>query len=53
MTLTQSEFYDRRVTECQKRYLAAINALAQIRRLLSPSIQVNIAGKDINLAGGA
>jgi hypothetical protein len=47
----QVEFFERRVTQCQKRYLAAIKTLAQVRRLMRPFIQVNIAEKQINVAG--
>jgi hypothetical protein len=46
------EFFERRVTQCQKRYLAAIKTLAQVRRLMRPFIQVNIAEKQINVVGG-
>ena len=34
--------------EAHRRYLSAIRSLAQVRRLLSPSIQVNIAEQQIN-----
>lgn len=51
MALAQADFYERRVTQCQKRYLAAIKTLAQVRRLMKPFIQVNIAEKQINVAG--
>ncbi len=47
----QIEFFERRVTHRQKRYLAAIKTLAQVRRLMRPFIQVNIAEKQINVAG--
>ena len=50
-SIRQSEFYDRQVTDGQKRYLASIKTLAQVRRLLRPSIQVNIAEKQVNVAG--
>jgi len=50
LTIAQADFHDRRVTQCQKRYLAAIKALAQVRRLARPSIQVNIAEKQLNMA---
>ncbi|MGD9893490.1 MAG: hypothetical protein AB7R89_17845 [Dehalococcoidia bacterium] len=34
----------------QRRYLAAIRTLAQVRRLLVPNVQVNIAENQINVA---
>jgi hypothetical protein len=49
LTIPQAEFNERRVTQCQKRYLAAIKTLAQVRRLMRPFIQVNIAEKQTNL----
>jgi hypothetical protein len=35
----------------QKRYLAAIKALAVVRTLAVPVFQVNIARKQVNVAG--
>jgi hypothetical protein len=34
----------------QRRYLAAIKALAQVQKLDAPAMQVNIGDKQINLA---
>jgi hypothetical protein len=34
----------------QRRYLAAFRSLAQVRRLLTPMVQVNIAERQVNLA---
>ena len=47
-----SEYYQKRVERSQRRYLQAIKALVQVRRLLGPSVQVNIARQQVNLAGG-
>ncbi len=44
------EFHQRRVERAQRRYLAAIKALAQVRRLAVPTVQVNIGDKQINVA---
>lgn len=49
-TFKQAEYFDWRVNQCQRRYLAAIRTLAQVRRLMRPFIQVNIAEKQINVA---
>jgi len=46
----------RRITRSQRRYLDAILALAKVRRLALPVVQVNVAEKQVNigaLAGGA
>ncbi len=44
------EFRQRRVERAQRRYLAAMKALAQVRRLGVPVVQVNIGDKQINVA---
>jgi hypothetical protein len=44
-------FHQQRIERAQRRYLAAIKALAQVRKLGVPAVQVNIADKQINLAG--
>ncbi len=48
LTLNQGDYYQRRQDRAHRRYLSAIRSLAQVRRLLSPSIQVNIAEQQIN-----
>jgi hypothetical protein len=46
--------YQRRLAAAQGRYLAAIKALAQVRRLLTPAVQVHIAQQQVVVqeAGG-
>ncbi len=46
----QSESFQRSIDRAQRRYLSAIKALVQVRRLLGPVVQVNIAEKQINIA---
>jgi hypothetical protein len=52
----QVDFYQSWLDRAQKRYLAAIKALAQVRRLLgpvaqaSPLVQVNVGEKQVNVA---
>ncbi|MFC1611640.1 hypothetical protein ACFL6C_11830 [Myxococcota bacterium] len=48
---THAEFLDKRVDRAQRRYLQAIKTLAQVRRLLRPSVQVNIAEQQVNVGG--
>jgi hypothetical protein len=48
-----ADHYQRRQTHAQRRYLSAIKALAQVRKLLGPTIQVNIAKNQVNLASVA
>ena len=45
------EFHQRRIDHAHKRYLSAIRSLAQIRKLALPVLQVNIARKQVNIAG--
>jgi len=35
----------------QRRYLAAIKALAMVRRLGIPAVQINVADQQINVMG--
>ena len=48
---SDDEFHQRRVERAQRRYLAAVKALATVRRLGMPSMQVNIGDKQVNVAG--
>ncbi len=49
-TLSQSDCLRRRLEGAQRRYLAAIRALAVVRRLQIPIVQVNIADRQVNVA---
>jgi hypothetical protein len=56
MTLIKAEFWDKRLSGAQRRYLRACETLARVRRLTrnNPALQVNIAaqdGKQVNIAG--
>ena len=50
LTITQSDYHQRRIDKAHRRYLSSIKALAQIRKLGS-AVQINIAEKQINTAG--
>lgn len=52
ITLTQADFWERKLTQAQARYLRAIETLARVRRLARPAppMQVNIAQKQVNIA---
>ena len=43
-------YYQRSIDRAQKRYLAAIKALAYVRRLARPVVQMNVARRQVNLA---
>ncbi len=44
------DFYQRHLDRAQKRYLSAIRALAQIRKL-GPAVQINVAEQQVNVMG--
>jgi hypothetical protein len=51
LTLDQAKYYQLRMDRAHKRYLSAIKTLALIRKLALPVLQVNIAKKQVNVAG--
>ena len=51
--LNLAEFYDRRLDRAHRRYLSAIRSLATVRRLVIPSLQVNIGAQQVNVAGAS
>jgi hypothetical protein len=44
-------YYQRNLTSAQKRYLAAIKALALVRKLSATALQVNVARQQVNVVG--
>jgi hypothetical protein len=44
-------YYQRSISSAQTRYLGAIKTLALVRKLAVPVLQVNIAKKQVNVAG--
>jgi hypothetical protein len=53
MPLALGLCYQKCITAAHKRFLAAMKALTEVRRLVLPAIQVNIAKKQINVAHAA
>lgn len=47
------ELYQRRQDRAARQYLKALRGLADVRRLLVPALQVNIADRQVNIAGVA
>lgn len=45
------DYYQRRMDRAHQRYLSAIKTLATVRKLALSSVQVNIAKKQVNVAG--
>lgn len=50
-TLAQGEFRQRRMDHAHRRYLTALKTLALVRKLAVPVLQVNIAKRQVNVAG--
>ena len=53
MSLELGSYYQRSISSAQKRYLAAIKTLALVRKMAVPVLQVNIARKQVNVAGAS
>lgn len=49
-TVARLEAQEKRAERAQKRYLSAVKALAQVRRLKIPAIQVNVGAQQVNVA---
>jgi hypothetical protein len=49
MSFKEGEYYAKRCEQANRQLLRAIEALARVRRLLVPTLQVNIADQQINL----
>jgi hypothetical protein len=48
-TIKQADHWQRRIDSAHRRYLTAIKALATVRKLAVPAVQVNIARKQVNV----
>ena len=51
LSLPQADYHQRRCDLAQRRYLAAVKALALVRKLGVPALQLNIARNQVNVAG--
>lgn len=50
VTLAQGEYWEKRLSAAQRRYLRALESLARTRRLLRPrALQVNIGAQQVNV----
>lgn len=49
VNLAHGDYYQRRQDRAQRRYLSAIRTLAQVRRLLTPQVQLNVASQQVNV----
>ena len=53
LSLAQGEYHHRRLDRAHRRYLASLRTLALVRKLAVPVLQVNIARRQVNVAGVA
>ncbi len=49
LNIKQADYHQRRMDATHRRYLAALKALALVRKLAVPALQVNIARKQVNV----
>lgn len=48
VTIRRAEYWERRLSAAQRRYLRATETLARVRRLQLPAVQVNIGNQQVN-----
>jgi hypothetical protein len=48
LTMKRAEYWERRLSAAQRRYLRATETLARVRRLQLPAVQVNIGAQQVN-----
>ncbi len=51
MSFREGEYYARRSEQANRQLLRAVQTLATVRRLLTPTVQLNVAENQINVAG--
>jgi hypothetical protein len=51
MPLSVGLYFQKSISAAQKRYIAAIKGLAEVRKLALPVLQLNLARKQVNIAG--
>lgn len=49
LTLRQGDFHQRRLDAANRRYLQSISALAQVRKLKLPNVQINVGQNQMNV----
>jgi hypothetical protein len=52
LTIRQAEHLQNKIDRAHRRFLSAVKALATVRKLGVPAIQVNIARRQVNVVGG-
>ncbi len=52
-THATGDYWDRRLSAAQRRFLRAIQSLARVRKMDLPALQINLAEQQVNIVGGA
>lgn len=52
LSIAQGDFHQRRIDAAHRRYLSALKSLAAVRRLALPAVRINLARRQVNVAGG-
>jgi hypothetical protein len=52
LSIQQGDYHQRRMDAANRRYPAALKTLALVRKLAVPALQINVARKQVNVAGG-
>jgi hypothetical protein len=50
-TFKQDDYHQKRIGAAHRRYLSSLKALAMVRKLEAPTLQVNIAKRQVNVVG--
>jgi hypothetical protein len=53
LSIRQGDYHQRRIDAANRRFLAAVKALALVRKLVLPAFQVNIARRQVNVIAPA
>ncbi|MCI0705203.1 MAG: hypothetical protein L0241_29435 [Planctomycetia bacterium] len=53
LNLSQADYHQRRMDAANRRFLAAVKALALVRKLAVPALQINVAKKQVNVVAPA
>jgi hypothetical protein len=51
LTIPQGSYFQRAISAAQKRYLAALRELIELRKQPLPAVQINVAREQVNVAG--
>jgi hypothetical protein len=51
MSIAQADYHQRKIDKAHTRFLSAVRTLAQVRKLALPTLQLNIARNQVNVAG--